>query len=275
MIPRVPSNFPDQRPSGGRVVRWLEQLLDLLLNVWGTTLVYSTNRGLVACAVGAGPSSGAWPNLLMEQDGGDERSPMGLAAKIETPALTELADRDLVVRVLDGEQDAYKVLVERYQGRIFSVAYGLLRNREDAREVTQEAFIKAYRNLAGFRRDSSFYTWIYRITVNLGIDFRRKAYRKREVALDETRLVPEDAHHTGPRPMPSPGVSLERKQLGGRIRAAIDELPEDQRAAIILREIQGLSYKEIADALDCAEGTVMSRLFYGRKKLQELLEDLR
>lgn len=200
---------------------------------------------------------------------------MGLAAKKQEPSSSGLADPDLVVRVLDGDQLAYKVLVERYQARIFSVAYGLLRNREDAREVSQEAFIKAYRNLSGFRRDSSFYTWIYRITVNLGIDFRRKAYRKREVALDETRIVPEDAHHTGPRPMPTPGASLERKQLGGRIREAIDQLPEDQRAAIILREIQGLSYKEIADALDCAEGTVMSRLFYGRKKLQELLEDLR
>jgi RNA polymerase sigma-70 factor (ECF subfamily) len=211
----------------------------------------------------------------MEQDGGDERNPMGLAARIEDRGLIGLADRDLVVQVLDGDQGAYKVLVERYQARVFSVAYGLLRNREDAREVTQEAFIKAYRNLSGFRRESSFYTWIYRITVNLGIDFRRKAYRKREVALDETRIVPEDAHHTGPRPMPTPGANLERKQLGGRIRAAIDQLPEDQRAAIILREIQGLSYKEIADALDCAEGTVMSRLFYGRKKLQELLEDLR
>ena len=271
---RSSGNLPSSDVRDGVALR-LFNFIRALLNVQPRRLVYVGNKGFVACGAAAVPGSPLWPGLLMEQDGGDERNPMGLAAKVEGRSLTGVADRELVVRVLDGDQSAYKLLVERYQGRIFSVAYGLLRNREDAREVSQEAFIKAYRNLSGFRRDSSFYTWIYRITVNLGIDFRRKAYRKREVALDETRIVPEDAHHTGPRPMPTPGASLERKQLGGRIRAAIDELPEDQRAAIILREIQGLSYKEIADALDCAEGTVMSRLFYGRKKLQELLEDLR
>jgi RNA polymerase sigma-70 factor (ECF subfamily) len=246
-----------------------------LLNTRGDLLVSPFDKGLIACAVGAGAGSGTMLPLMMEGDGEDEAGAMGAAAETRSSVAADLADKELVAMVVDGQQSAYKVLVERYQGRIFSVAYGLLRNREDAREVTQEAFIKAYRNLSGFRRDSSFYTWLYRITVNLGIDFRRKAYRKREVVLDENRIVPEDAHHTGPRPLPTPGASLERKQLGGRIRAAIDELPEDQRAAIILREIQELSYKEIADALDCAEGTVMSRLFYGRKKLQELLEDLR
>jgi RNA polymerase sigma-70 factor (ECF subfamily) len=232
------------------------------------------NSGLTPCFEGIVVPPLMESLSLMEGDAEDEGGVMGAAERWVDEPLKDRDDRSLVGLVVEGRQDAYKVLVERYQGKIFSVAYGLLRNREDAREVTQEAFIKAYRNLSGFRRDSSFYTWIYRITVNLGIDFRRKAYRNREVELDETRIVPEDAHHTGPRPMPTPGASLERRQLGGRIRAAIDELPEDQRTAIVLREIQGLSYKEIADAMDCAEGTVMSRLFYARKKLQELLEDL-
>jgi len=190
-------------------------------------------------------------------------------------APAQFADRELVQRVVGGEQEAYKVLVDRYQGRVFRVAYGLMRNREDARDVTQEAFIKAYRNLPNFRRDSSFYTWIYRITVNLGIDQKRKAYRSRETELDEGRLTPDDAHHTGPRPMPGPRQSLMRKQLSGRIGEAIASLPEDQRQVIVLREVQGLSYKEIAETTGIAEGTVMSRLFYARKKLQALLEDLR
>ncbi len=202
---------------------------------------------------------------------------MGQAArKLTVSSPEQLDDRQLVERTQEGDQEAYRVLVERYQGRIFAVAYGLLHNREDAREVTQEAFIKAFRNLSGFRRDSSFYTWLYRITVNLGIDFRRKAYRNRETGnLDETRLGPDIVAPTSPRPLGNPGKSLERKELRERIRAAIDQLPDEQKTVIILREVEGLSYKEIAETMDCAEGTVMSRLFYARKKLQVLLADAR
>jgi RNA polymerase sigma-70 factor (ECF subfamily) len=198
---------------------------------------------------------------------------MGHAArKLAVNEREELDDRTLVHRVLDGDQSAYRDLVVRYQSRIFAVAYGVLHNAEDAREVAQDAFIKAYNSLRGFRLDASFYTWIYRITMNLAIDLTRRAYRNRETELDETRITPETAHHTGPRPLPNPGQSLERKRLGARIQHAIDQLPDEQKEAIVLREVQGLSYKEIAEAMDCAEGTVMSRLFYARKKLQELLE---
>lgn len=187
----------------------------------------------------------------------------------------ELDDQTLVERVIAGDQASYRYLVERYQSRVFAVAYGVLHNAEDAREVAQDAFIKAYKSMSGFRLDSSFYTWIYRITVNLSIDLKRRAYRSRETELDEARITPEAAHHTGPRPLPNPGQNLERKRLGGRIQDAIDTLPDEQKEVIVLREVEGLSYKEIADAMDCAEGTVMSRLFYARKKLQELLGDER
>ena len=164
---------------------------------------------------------------------------------------------------------------QRYQSKIFAVAYGVLRHREDAREVSQEAFIKAYRNLPSFRKDSSFYTWLYRITVNLAIDFQRRAHRKRETTFESVKLSPDEIRGTGPRPVGNPGLELEDKQLGESIRLAIEQLPADQRTAVILREIQGLSYKEIAQTMGCAEGTVMSRLFYARKKLQELLKDAR
>jgi len=189
--------------------------------------------------------------------------------------LDQLEDRELIDRVMDGDQASYGLLVQRYQSKIFAVAYGVLRHREDAREVAQEAFIKAYRNLPSFRRDSSFYTWIYRITVNLAIDFQRKAHRKRETTFEDVKLGPDEINSTAGRPTGSPGKKLEEKQLGEAIRGAIEQLPADQRTAIILREVQGLSYKEIAETMGCAEGTVMSRLYYARKKLQEMLAHVR
>ncbi len=189
--------------------------------------------------------------------------------------LDQLEDRELIDRVMDGDQASYGLLVQRYQSKIFAVAYGVLRHREDAREVAQEAFIKAYRNLPSFRRDSSFYTWIYRITVNLAIDFQRKAHRKRETTFEDVKLGPDEINSTAGRPTGSPGQKLEEKQLGEAIRGAIEQLPADQRTAIILREVQGLSYKEIVETMGCAEGTVMSRLYYARKKLQEMLAHVR
>lgn len=200
---------------------------------------------------------------------------MGAAEKIVNTPLDQLDDRELIERVVDGDQASYGLLVQRYQSKIFAVAYGVLRHREDAREVSQEAFIKAYRNLPSFRKDSSFYTWLYRITVNLAIDFQRRAHRKRETTFESVKLSPDEIRGTGPRPVGNPGLELEDKQLGESIRLAIEQLPADQRTAVILREIQGLSYKEIAQTMGCAEGTVMSRLFYARKKLQELLKDAR
>ena len=189
--------------------------------------------------------------------------------------MAENTDKELVKRVQKGDLAAFDMLFSRYQTKIVNLISRYVRDREEVQDVAQEAFIKAYRNLPGFRRDSSFYTWIYRITVNLAIDFRRRAYRGRETALDETRITPDDAHHTGPRPLATPSQNYDRKELGTRIRRAIDSLPDDQRTAIVLREIQGLSYKEIAETMGCAEGTVMSRLYYGRKKLQSILRDER
>jgi RNA polymerase sigma-70 factor (ECF subfamily) len=212
--------------------------------------------------------------LRMSGDG-DSGDPMGAAEKRAVPAWKELDDHELVDRVMRGEQGAYSVLVERYQGRIFAVAYGVLHHREDAREVTQDAFIKAYRNLPGFRSDASFYTWMYRIAVNLAIDLKRRAHRTRETTFEDIKLSPDEVYVTGPRILGTPAEQLEEKQLSGKIREAIDQLPDEQRTAIILREVHGLSYKEIADTMGCAEGTVMSRLFYARKKLQEMLREAR
>jgi RNA polymerase sigma-70 factor, ECF subfamily len=226
----------------------------------------------------AGPRAGA-PDLTIswraKSDSDESGDGMGAAEQRVDVPLEHLEDRGIIERVLEGDREAYGVLVQRYQSKLFAVAFGVLRHREDAREVAQEAFIKAYRNLPGFRRDSSFYTWIYRITLNLAIDFQRKAWRKRETTFEDVRLGPDEINATGPRPMGNPSEKLESKRLAETIHSAIDQLPADQRTAIILREIQGLSYKEIAETMGCAEGTVMSRLYYARKKLQEMLKDVR
>ena len=185
-------------------------------------------------------------------------------------------DAELIRRIQAGEPELYKDLVLKYQQKVYGVAWGMVQNPEDAREISQDAFIKAFKSLDRFRFDASFYTWLYRITVNLSIDFRRKAVKRRTNEFDDTRMQKDEAGEIAqPHMESSPQRRLERKRLADTIQAAIDQLPEDQRTVIMLREVEGLSYKEIAESVGCAEGTVMSRLFYGRKKLQEILKDVR
>lgn len=185
-------------------------------------------------------------------------------------------DTEMVLAVRDGDQLAYRSLVEKYQERIYHMVYGMVRNREDARDVTQEAFVKAYKSLDKFRLESSFYTWIYRIAMNRSIDYLRKRKRSGESEFDEqiaTRDAQggiDEAHHQD-----SPARTLQRKRLYARIMDAMQELPEDQRQVVLLRELEGMSYREIAEAMEIPEGTVMSRLYYARKKLQKLLADER
>ena len=188
----------------------------------------------------------------------------------------DLTDTDLVNLVRDGDATAFRGLVERYQGRVYALIYGMVRNREDARDLVQEAFVKSYRNLKGFRQDASFHTWLYRIAMNLTIDHLRKHTRYRSAEFDEQRVTGEgDARWTTDHLNRHPGRDLERQRLYERIMNAMQELPPDQRQVVLLREIEGLSYKEIAETMDVPEGTVMSRLFYARKKLQQLLQDER
>ncbi|MFN7145897.1 MAG: sigma-70 family RNA polymerase sigma factor, partial [Myxococcota bacterium] len=184
----------------------------------------------------------------------------------------DLPDSELVLRVRKGDGSAYRPLVERYQNRIHAMVYGMVRDPEEARDITQNAFIKAYQNLASFRIESSFYTWIYRIAMNLAIDHCRKNKRRKTSAFDEAVASrDEDGTIIELHQAESPQKALQRKQLHERIFAALDELSEDQREVVLLREVEGLSYKEIADTMGIPEGTVMSRLFYARKRLQALL----
>jgi RNA polymerase sigma-70 factor (ECF subfamily) len=186
----------------------------------------------------------------------------------------ERSDRELVRECRRGNKDAFRVLVERYQRKILSVAAGMLQNQDDALEVTQEAFVKAYRNLDGFKGESSFYTWLYRIVVNLAIDRRRRERRHGTVAIEDRPGGGEDLEADLPsQRLSDPYQQAKSRELGDRLRSAIDDLTPDQKAVILLREVEGLSYDEISQVMQCPKGTVMSRLHYARKALQEKLKD--
>ena len=190
-------------------------------------------------------------------------------------AASREADAEMLRAVLAGDATAYRGLIEKYQGRLYAVVYGMIRNREDARDLTQEAFVKAYRNLQSFRLEAGFYTWLYRIAMNLTIDFARKRKRRGQLASFDENVAQhdEDGGIAEIHVEEGPGRLLERKQTLSRIMDAMEELPEDQRQVVLLRELEGLSYKEIAEAMGIPEGTVMSRLFYARKRLQKLLAE--
>jgi RNA polymerase sigma-70 factor (ECF subfamily) len=181
-------------------------------------------------------------------------------------------DNELVARVLQGDKNAFRPIVERYQNRLYAMVVGMVRDEAEAKDLVQNAFIKAYQNLDSFRIDSAFYTWLYRIAMNLAIDSCRKRRRRRTGSFDEAVGTRDEdgevvlVHHAA-----SPGEALQRKQLRERIFAAMDELTEDQREVLLLREVEGLSYAEISESMGIPEGTVMSRLFYARKRMQALL----
>ncbi len=188
----------------------------------------------------------------------------------------EETDSELVARARQGDRDAMEALVVRYQRRLVSVAVGMLKNPDDAAEVVQETFIRIFRNLDGFKGDSSFYTWAYRIAVNLAIDFQRRESKRTAVEFDEaapptsSESLPSGALQIGRDPF----VQTRNRELGRRIFDAIENLTPDHRAVILLREIDGQSYEEIAESLQISIGTVMSRLHYARKNLQKHLSEL-
>ena len=187
----------------------------------------------------------------------------------------ERSDRELVRESRHGDKEAFRELVERYQRKILSVAMGMVHNRDDALELAQETFVKAYENLDRFKGESSFYTWLYRIAVNLGIDFRRRDRRHGTVALADRPGGGEDIEATLPdQRLADPYQQTRSREIGERMQQAIDELTPDHKAVILLREVEGLSYDDISRVMQCSKGTVMSRLHYARKKLQDKLRDL-
>jgi len=160
--------------------------------------------------------------------------------------------------------------VERYQGRVFGLALRVLRDEEQARDVVQDAFLKAYGSLDRFEGRSGFYTWLYRIAMNLCLDRKRRERGARRVDRDEEALLeaPADPESVG---SPAPGVALERAELRAQLARAIARLPDEARRTLELREVDGLSYHEIAEVLGVPKGTVMSRLHHARRRVREAL----
>jgi RNA polymerase sigma-70 factor (ECF subfamily) len=182
-----------------------------------------------------------------------------------------LCDSEAVERARGGDHEAFRVLVERHRDRVYRQALRILRDEELARDAVQEAFLKAYRGLRRFEGRSRFTTWLYRLVYNLCLDMKRRdRFSARQVEWDDERpaSLPEDA----PGRMEGPGAAAERVELRRGLAEAIDQLPDEARETLVLREVEGLSYAEIAEALRIPKGTVMSRLHYARRRVQAALE---
>ena len=177
-------------------------------------------------------------------------------------------DGHLVALARGGEYEAFEELVRRYRNDVVALAHHFVGNREEAWDLSQEVFLKVFKSLRQFRGDASFKTWLLRITANRCKDHFKKR-RLKTVHLDEPHGLSE-----APSPRMGPRAQLEDRELGDAIRVAMDGLPEKQRTAFILRELEGLSYSEMAKVMACSLGTVMSRLHHARKKLQNSLVNM-
>jgi len=194
-----------------------------------------------------------------------------------TPAQADVSELDLVKQCQAGDTEAFDELVTRYRTRVFSMIYNMVRNEQDAWDLAQDSFVKAWKSIKRFRGRSSFYTWIYRIVMNVTIDWLRKKQVKGAGAEfdDAVELKEIDpASKTVPKAEALPFETMERSEIRARIEKAIAQLSPEHRAVILMKEIEQMQYHEIAEALGCSIGTVMSRLFYARKKLQNLLRDV-
>ncbi len=171
---------------------------------------------------------------------------------------------DLIRACQAGDAAAFRRLVERYERRVYGVAYGILHDRESARDVAQEAFLRVHRSFASFDPARSFYTWLYQIVVNLSIDALRKAKRSRPADLEAAGGVAD--------PGESPGEGIQRRELRGRVRRVLDRLPEDYRVALTMRDLQGFSAPEIAVLAGVSPVTVRWRIHQARKLFKEIWE---
>ena len=192
-----------------------------------------------------------------------------------------LKDAELVARAQDGDQTAFETLVRQYQGKAYAIAYNMCSgDSEEARELTQEAFLRAYRSLKNFRGKSSFYTWFYRILVNTCFDSRRRRSRLEKIFSfwrrdkHEKVLSDEiDAQYPDPKEYTNPMAALSNKQLGHEIRQALASLPEKQRMVFQLKVLHGMRIHEIAKIMGLAEGTVKSHLFRATQFMREALKE--
>ena len=181
--------------------------------------------------------------------------------------MTREQEAAIVRKVLGGDANAFETLVLEYEKNVYNIALRMTGNSEDAADMTQEAFIKAYNSLQSFRGDRKFSVWLYRIVSNVCLDFLRSKNRRPTVSLSVEDDDGEDAQLDVADESQSPELLLDRKLTRDSVRRGLDSLPPDYRQILLLREIQGLSYDEIAQALSLEVGTVKSRIFRARKRL--------
>ena len=194
-----------------------------------------------------------------------------------TLAQVDVSDLELVKRCQAGQTEAFDQLVSRYRTRVFAMIYNMVHNEQDAWDLAQDSFVKAWKSIKRFRRHSSFYTWLYRIVMNVTIDWlRKKQIKGAGSEFDDSIQLKEidPASRTVPKADPLPHERMERSEIRAKIDNAIGQLSPEHRAVILMKEIEEMQYHEIAETLGCSIGTVMSRLFYARKKLQNLLRDV-
>jgi RNA polymerase sigma-70 factor (ECF subfamily) len=192
------------------------------------------------------------------------------------PAMSERnVDQQLVERAQRGDKQAFGLLVEKYQRKLARLISRLVRDPGEVEDVTQEAFVKAYRALPSFRGDSAFYTWLYRIGINTAKNYLVAMGRRAPTSTD-VEAEEAEGHDGGEllREISTPESLLLTKEIAGTVNGAIEALPEELRSAIQLRELEGMSYEEIAKLMDCPVGTVRSRIFRAREAIAERLKPL-
>src|SRR5271166_2307895 len=187
-----------------------------------------------------------------------------LPQEVSVKASQQFQDLELTRRSQAGDTEAFGELVTKYRTKIFTIVCCIVGNENDAWDIAQEGFLKAWQSIHRFEGRSSFYTWLYSITMNLTINSLRRKGRREEVELCDD--IPSF--------LPGPGVNSEGTDIREQINAALAKLSPEHRAVVVLKEVENLQYHEIAEALNLSMGTVMSRLFYARKKLQSMLRPI-
>ena len=187
----------------------------------------------------------------------------------------KLSDEELVDRFRSGDEDSFRILVERHSPRIFNIIYRTTKDRNLAEDLSQEVFLRMYRFLGGFKKESRFSTWLYRLTVNVCFNAQRKRKEEPKVVI-LSQQVADVGSNPGTRELEdesfSPQKTLEKEELARKIKSAIDSLPEVLKMTFILREFEDLPYKELAKVLRCSQGTIKSRLCRAREALRQKLE---